>query len=169
MGWGTKLKHATHKVAGEINRATTKLTGSETLGNLAGKAALAPFPAVPGLTGPGAFSAAHALGHLASSLEAKPAEQADAGYGYDGGGFEMPDYSEYLNQMGEYLAGMQNYIRDATALMTREEPAQEPLKRAQVEMSDARADTQRRQLLRRGLMSTYTRYGQSGGTQRLGA
>lgn len=72
-------------------------------------------------------------------------------------------------QQEQYQAMMAEYMAAMTEAMTREEPAQEPLKEAQAEMSAARADTDRKQLLRRGLMSTYTRYGQTGGTQRLGA
>lgn len=76
-------------------------------------------------------------------------------------------YPQY--QMEQYMAAMGEYMGAMTEAMNRTEPAQEPLKQAQVEMSSARADTNRKQLLRRGLMSTYTRYGSQGGTQRLGA
>ena len=76
---------------------------------------------------------------------------------------------EYQAMMAEYMAGMGHYLGAMSEAMNREEPAAEPLKQAQVEMSAAKADTDRKQLMRRGLMSTYTRYGQSGGTQRLGA
>ena len=76
-------------------------------------------------------------------------------------------YPQY--QAEQYQAMMAEYMAAMSEAMNREEPAQEPLKEAQAEMSAARADTDRKQLLRRGLMSTYTRYGQTGGTQRLGA
>ena len=76
---------------------------------------------------------------------------------------------EYQAMMAEYMAGMGEYIGAMTEAMNKVEPAAEPLKQAQAEMSAAKADTDRKQLLRRGLMSTYTRYGQTGGTQRLGA
>lgn len=76
---------------------------------------------------------------------------------------------EFQERMNEYLAGMGEYLGAMSEAMNREEPAAEPLKSAQQEMSAAQADTDRKQLLRRGLMSTYTRYGQSGSTQRLGA
>lgn len=75
---------------------------------------------------------------------------------------EMPDYSEYMNMMAEYMAKM-NSALSAT------EPATEPLKAAQTAIGEAKDDTARKQLLRRGLMSTYTRYGSNGGTQKLGA
>jgi hypothetical protein len=83
----------------------------------------------------------------------------------------LPAYQmqRYQEMMAEYMAGMGEYIGAMTEAMNKVEPAAEPLKQAQAEMSAARADTDRKQLLRRGLMSTYTRFGQSGGTQRLGA
>ena len=82
-----------------------------------------------------------------------------------------PQYmqEQYQAMMGEYMAGMGEYLGAMAAAMNKVEPAAEPLKAAQEQMSAAKADTDRKQLLRRGLMSTYTRYGQSGGTQRLGA
>lgn len=80
--------------------------------------------------------------------------------------YQMQRYQE---MMAEYMAGMGEYIGAMTEAMNKVEPAAEPLKMAQEQMSAAKADTDRKQLLRRGLMSTYTRYGQSGGTQRLGA
>ena len=80
--------------------------------------------------------------------------------------YQMQRYQE---MMAEYMAGMGEYIGAMTEAMNKVEPAAEPLKQAQAEMSAAKADTDRKQLLRRGLMSTYTRYGQTGGTQRLGA
>lgn len=72
-------------------------------------------------------------------------------------------------QQEQFQMRMEEYLAAMSEAMNREEPAQEPLKEAQEAMSAARADTDRKQLLRRGLMSTYTRYGQTGGTQRLGA
>lgn len=75
---------------------------------------------------------------------------------------------EYRAMFGEYMAGMNEYLSSMTEAMTYEEPAQEPLKQAQQAQTDARDDANRRQLLRRGLMSQYTRYG-SQGQQRLGA
>ena len=80
--------------------------------------------------------------------------------------YQMQRYQE---MMAEYMAGMGEYIGAMTEAMNKVEPAAEPLKQAQAEMSAAKADTDRKQLLRRGLMSTYTRYGQTGGTQKLGA
>ncbi len=68
----------------------------------------------------------------------------------------------YQTQMAEYMALM-------SAAMAKEEPAAEPLKAAAEVQSEARADTNRKQLLRRGLMSTLTRYGQGGQAQKLGA
>jgi len=75
---------------------------------------------------------------------------------------------EYREMFGEYMSGMNEYLSSMTEAMTYEEPAQEPLKQAQQAQTDARDDANRRQLLRRGLMSQYTRYG-SQGQQRLGA
>ena len=69
---------------------------------------------------------------------------------------------QYQRQMAEYMGMM-------AEAMNREEPASEPLKAAAEVQSAARADTNRKQLLRRGLMSTLTRYGQGGQAQKLGA
>ena len=80
--------------------------------------------------------------------------------------YQMQRYQE---MMAEYMAGMGEYIGAMTEAMNKVEPAAEPLKQAAQEMGAAKADTERKQLLRRGLMSTYTRYGQTGGTQKLGA
>lgn len=68
----------------------------------------------------------------------------------------------FRRQMAEYMAAM-------SEAMNREEPAAEPLKAAAEVQSAARADTSRKQLLRRGLMSTMTRYGGNGQQQKLGA
>lgn len=81
----------------------------------------------------------------------------------------MYEMQQYQAMMAEYMAGMGEYLGAMTEAMNKVEPSAEPLKQAQAEMSAAKADTDRKQLLRRGLMSTYTRYGQTGGTQRLGA
>lgn len=70
--------------------------------------------------------------------------------------------AEYQRMMAEYMSMM-------AEAMNREEPAAEPLKGAAEVQSEARADTNRKQLLRRGLMSTMTRYGQGGQAQKLGA
>jgi hypothetical protein len=82
-----------------------------------------------------------------------------------------PQYQmqRFQEMMAEYMAGMGEYIGAMTEAMNKVEPAAEPLKQAAQEMGAAKADTERKQLLRRGLMSTYTRYGQTGGTQKLGA
>lgn len=72
------------------------------------------------------------------------------------------DMENYRRQMAEYMSMM-------AEAMNREEPAAEPLKAAAEVQSAARADTNRKQLLRRGLMSTLTRYGQGGQAQKLGA
>lgn len=68
----------------------------------------------------------------------------------------------FQRQMAEYMAAM-------SEAMNREEPTAEPLKAAAEVQSAARADTSRKQLLRRGLMSTMTRYGGNGQQQKLGA
>ena len=83
--------------------------------------------------------------------------------------YPMYQMKRFQEMMAEYMAGMGEYIGAMTEAMNKVEPAAEPLKQAAQEMSAAKADTDRKQLLRRGLMSTYTRYGQTGGTQRLGA
>ena len=74
---------------------------------------------------------------------------------------------EYREQFGEYMDMMNEYLASMSEAMNYEAPAQEPLKNAVQEQDDARSDTNRKQLLRRGLMSTYTRYGSQG--QKLGA
>ena len=82
-----------------------------------------------------------------------------------------PQYQmeQYQQMMAEYMGAMGEYMGKAVEAMNKVEPAAEPLKAAQEAIGAAKADTDRKQLLRRGLMSTYTRYGQTGGTQRLGA
>ena len=74
---------------------------------------------------------------------------------------------EALAAQQEYFAMMQEYMAKMTETMAKEEPAAEPLKAAQEVQSEARADTARKQLLRRGLMSTMTRYGAQGGGARV--
>lgn len=68
----------------------------------------------------------------------------------------------FQRQMAEYMAAM-------SEAMNREKPAAEPPKAAAEVQSAARADTSRKQLLRRGLRSTMTRYGGNGQQQKLGA
>ena len=79
------------------------------------------------------------------------------------------DQSEYQRMMAEYQSQMNAYLEKMAEAMAAEEPAAEPLKAAAEVQSAARADTNRKQLLRRGLMSTLTRYGQGGQAQKLGA
>lgn len=74
----------------------------------------------------------------------------------------------YMGAMGEYMGGLSDYLGQMTDAMTREEPAAEPLKNAAAAQDAATGDTARKQLLRRGLMSTYTRYGGQGAAK-LGA
>ena len=74
-------------------------------------------------------------------------------------------YPAYMQE--QYQAMMSEYMASMAAAMNKEEPAAEPLKAAQEVQSEARADTARKQLLRRGLMSTMTRYGGQGGGARL--
>ena len=151
MSW---LKKATHGIAHTVGKAAGKITGSHGVEKAVEKGVkyIAPLGSVAG-----AYQTAHVLGHVGDTFERLKNPKAP-----EAPSIEMPDYSEYLAQQAEYLAQMQ-------AAMSRVEPAQEPLKAAQQEMSAARSDTDRKQLLRRGLMSTYTRYGSQGGTQRLGA
>ncbi len=75
----------------------------------------------------------------------------------------------YQAQMAEYQAQMNAYLDKMSEAMAAEEPSAEPLKAAAEVQSAARADTSRKQLLRRGLMSTMTRYGGNGQQQKLGA
>lgn len=78
-------------------------------------------------------------------------------------------YPSYrAEQMQEaYQAMMSEYMASMSEALNKEEPAAEPLKAAQEVQSEARADTARKQLLRRGLMSTMTRYGAQGGGARV--
>lgn len=75
----------------------------------------------------------------------------------------------YQAQMAEYQEQMNAYLDKMAETMATEEPAAEPLKAAAEVQSAARADTNRKQLLRKGLMSTMTRYGGNGQQQKLGA
>lgn len=72
-------------------------------------------------------------------------------------------YPAYMQE--QYQAMMAEYMASMAEAMNKEEPAAEPLKAAQEVQSEARADTARKQLLRRGLMSTMTRYGGQGGAR----
>lgn len=158
MGLGSKFRHYTHKIAHEAGRIGSQLTGSDKVGSLVEKAVkYTPFMDPVGH----AYQAAHVAGHIAAP--SKPASQAEEPEK------ESFDYGEYLEAMNGYMAMMGEYMDAMADSMNKVEPAAEPLKQAQTEMSAAKADTDRKQLLRRGLMSTYTRYGQTGGTQRLGA
>ena len=154
MSW---LKKATHGIAHTVGKAAEKITGSSKVGEIAEKGFRYATPAL-GTLGT-AYQAAHVAGHLQDKIQGALNPQIPAA---ETPAVEMPDYSEYLEAMNGYIEAMQ-------AAMTREEPAQEPLKQAQVSMDAARDDTARKQLLRRGLMSQFTRYGSQGGTQRLGA
>lgn len=156
MSFFGKLKKGTHKIAHNVGKVAGKVTGSDKVAKLAEQAVLN-NPIGGGLNV--AYQAAHHLGHLGTSVEKKLNPKTPE---VNVPETVMPDYSETFDKMGEYLAAMQE-------AMTKVEPASEPLKAAQTEMSQARADTDRKQLLRRGLMSTYTRYGSQGGTQKLGA
>lgn len=75
---------------------------------------------------------------------------------------------EYQAMIGESLAALGEYMNNAVAALDQAnlEPALEPLKAAQETQDSAMAGTSEKQLRRRGLMSTFTRYGTSG--QRLG-
>ena len=84
--------------------------------------------------------------------------------------YPLKQQAEYQAQMAEYQAMMSEYMGAMSEAMNREEPAVEPLKAAQETMNAARNDTARKQLLRRGLMSTMTRYGSPSATRtKLGA
>ncbi len=74
-------------------------------------------------------------------------------------------YPAYMQE--QYQAMMSEYMASMSEALNKEEPAAEPLKAAQEVQSEARADTARKQLLRRGLMSTMTRYGAQGGGARV--
>ena len=147
--WTKKLSRGIHKGFDAVSSGVQKVAGKNVANVVDKSLKYAAWPT----------SAAHAAAHLAKDAEdylnpKYPTVEAPT--------VDMSGVEEAMGAMSEYLAAMQ-------AAMAREEPAQEPLKQAQVEMSEARADTNRKQLLRRGLMSTYTRYGAQGGTQRLGA
>lgn len=81
----------------------------------------------------------------------------------------MAHQQSYQAQMAEYQEQMNGFLDKMAETMAAEEPAAEPLKAAAEVQSAARADTSRKQLLRRGLMSTMTRYGGNGQQQKLGA
>lgn len=74
-------------------------------------------------------------------------------------------YPAYMQE--QYQAMMAEYMGAMAEALNKEEPAAEPLKAAQEVQTEARADTARKQLLRRGLMSTMTRYGGQGGGARV--
>lgn len=74
-------------------------------------------------------------------------------------------YPAYMQE--QYQAMMSEYMASMSEALNKEEPAAEPLKAAQEVQTEARADTARKQLLRRGLMSTMTRYGGQGGGARV--
>lgn len=157
MGIFSKAKKWTHKIAHETGRVAGQVTGSDKVAKYVEQGVLNnPIAHGANLV----YQPVHQAGHLAESVKKalRPTYPATS----DGPVIDTTAMEEAMTAMGDYLAAMQ-------AAMTREEPAQEPLKQAQVEMDAARADTNRKQLLRRGLMSTYTRYGSQGGTQRLGA
>lgn len=149
MSW---LKKTTHKIAHGVGKAASAVTGSDKVGKLAEKGFKYATPAL-GTLGIG-YQAAHIAGHLQDKVHdlQNPSIPAQ----------ETPSYPDYSGLMAQYMEQM-------LAAMNAQEPVSEPLKQAQTVMDDTRADTARKQLLRRGLMSTYTRYGGQGGTQRLGA
>lgn len=74
--------------------------------------------------------------------------------------------NSYLSQMAEYINKMTEVLQKEPA-QSASEQAVEPLKMAQETQTAARTDTARKQLLRRGLMSTMTRYGAQGGGARV--
>lgn len=69
-------------------------------------------------------------------------------------------YEELLGALTESMAA-------AAAAAAKSEPAQEALKTAQEQASNASSETGRKQQLRSGLLSLYNRYGSSGGTSSL--
>lgn len=76
---------------------------------------------------------------------------------------------EYQGMIGESLAALGEYMNGAVSALEQSnvEVALEPLKAAQETESSARAETAEKQMRRRGLASTFTRYGTNG--QHLGA
>lgn len=155
MGW---LKKSTHAVAHGLGKATTAVTGSKKAGKVVEKAVkYNPISEGSNLV----YQTAHLAGHVQDKIH-NALNPKTPDVSVETPEIAMPDYSAYLDQMAAYIAAMNES-------MNRVEPAQEPLKQAQTEMSEARADTEKKQLRRRGLMSTYTRYGSTGGTQKLGA
>ena len=73
-------------------------------------------------------------------------------------GDKAHDYgAEYLAAMNEQMAAMQEYLAQQAALANQAEPAAEPLKTAPDTYTAQQSDSSRKQLLRRGLLSTYAK------------
>lgn len=73
-------------------------------------------------------------------------------------GDKAQDYgAEYLAAMNEQMAAMQEYLAQQAALANQAEPAAEPLKTAPDTYTAQQSDSSRKQLLRRGLLSTYAK------------
>ena len=138
MGLWSSIRHGADKLTSGIKDAAGKVTkytlGNEDIGrkfaNTINSTANAPLMAIGKSKGSGA------------AVEEAPAED----------GLDLSGVEESLAMMNEYLAA-------ALKAAQKVEPAAEPLKAAQEEYEGAQADTNRLQLLRRGLMSTFTRYG----------
>lgn len=67
----------------------------------------------------------------------------------------------------ELLGALTESMSAAAAAAAKQEPAQEALKTAQEQASNASSETGRKQQLRSGLLSLYNRYGSSGGSSML--
>ncbi len=148
------LRRYVHKATHAVERYTKKATGSSGLADAAGKVfkygvALNPATVVnpAGAAIPVVEGAEHLYGKL-KGFKDKLLEQPEE----EGVEIDMSGVEEALAMMAEY----QNMALQAA--MKEEQPA-EPLKNAQQAYDGAQADTNRLQLLRRGLMSTFTRYG----------
>ena len=144
------LRRIVHRATHAVERYTRKATGSSGLADAAGKIfkyGYALNPTAVGAAIPAVEGAEHLYGKLKGSWDKMTDQPEEEGVEIDMSGVE-----EALAMMAEY----QNMALQAA--MKEEQPA-EPLKTAQQAYDSAQADTNRIQLLRRGLMSTFTRYG----------
>lgn len=153
MSW----HHFTHKLGQQLKK---HVLGDE--GMKAAKKIISYGGVASPLAGLSAIDAAAKIGHSIKKALNQP-QDSGTGTEEEKEGLEEDPTSEYLEQMSEYMRMMQE-------TMSQNEPATEPLKSAPEAMNAARNDTARKQLLRRGLMSTMTRYGTPSGTRtKLGA
>jgi hypothetical protein len=139
MGLFSKVKKGWDKVRGNVGKFV------EPVRSKIGKAGTVALAGVGGL-GTAGLVAASKRPHYADAQQTEQAEEEEP--------FELD-----MSGVEEALAQMAEYQKLALEASMREETPLEPLKRAAEVQDEARADTNRLQLLRRGLMSTFTRYG----------